>query len=104
MILIGQSIPYGNPGISCQFFHDLLSVSAIFYPVKHSAKHPCGIRDALFLPNLGTLGIQIGYSHSQIMGRHLKRTAGPSTSLFKNQGDVFSLQLPVGDAFAFFIL
>ena len=39
--------------IFCQFFYDILSIATIFDSVKHTSQNSCGIRNALFLSNLG---------------------------------------------------
>ena len=52
----GQAIPYGNTGVFCQIFHDGLGKTTVLNTVVHSAQHPGGIGNGLFLAHLRTAG------------------------------------------------
>mgnify|MGYP005766885567 CR=1 FL=1 len=92
MVLVCQPVPHGNARIFCQFLHDLLPVSAVLNTVKHPSQHSGSVRYTFLFSNLRTGRIQVSGSHTQIVGRHLKRTAGAGAGLLKNQRDIFSPQ------------
>ena len=104
MELIGQSVPYRDLRVSGQFFHDLLSVAPVFNTVEHAGQYPGRIGDTLLFADLGSLRIQIGRPHAQVMARDLKGTAGPGAGLLKDQGNVPALKITVGDSLFLLIL
>ena len=53
MEFIGQAVPYRNPCILCQLFHNILPETAVFDSFVHSSQHPCCIGNAFLLPDLG---------------------------------------------------
>ena len=104
MIFVGQTVPYRNSCIFRQFFHDFLPKATIFNSFVHAAQDLCCIRDAFFFTDLGSLRIQIGGSHAQVMCRHFKRTAGSGTGLFENQCYIFPAQRVCQNSFFLFLL
>ena len=99
--LVGQPVEHRHPGIVRQGVHDLLAVAPVLDAVEHPAQHPGGVGDGLLLADLGALGVQIGAAHAQVRGRDLEGAAGAGGGFFKDQGDVFSGEHPVGDAALF---
>ena len=91
MVFICKAIPHGNTCVFCQFLHDLLSESAVFNSVIDSSQNPGSVTDTLFLADLGAFWIQIGGSHSQVVGCHLKGTASPGAGLFKDKSYISAL-------------
>ena len=104
MELIGESVPYGNLGILSEFLNDGLLEAAVLDPVKHSCQDARRVCNALFFTDLGSAGIKVGSSHTKVMSRHFKGAACTGAGLFKDQGDIFSLAVTVGDALFLFIL
>ena len=97
MKLIGQAVPYRNTGVVCQILHDLLAVATVLDAVKHPSQHPGGVGDGLLFTDLAAGGVQIGHFHAQIVGGHLKATAGAGGGLFKDQSNIFAPQLVMTD-------
>ena len=87
--LIGQAVPHRNTGVVCQILHDLLAVATVLDAVKHPAQHPGGVGDGLLFADLAAGGVQIGHFHAQIVGGHLKATAGAGGGLFKDSEQYF---------------
>ena len=105
MKFVCKTIPHRHACILCKFFHDFLSIAAVFDSFIHPAKHTCRVRNTLLIPNLRPLRIQISGSHAQIMGSHLKGTSGPSAGFFKNQRYILTFMHICGkDSFFLFIL
>ena len=103
MGFIGQSVPHRNPCIFCQFFHNLLSESAIFDSIKHTSQNTCGIRNTFLFSNLGTARIKICHMHTQIMCGYLERASGSCTCLLENQCNIFSNQTVMHDSLMFLL-
>ena len=95
--LVGEAVPHGNGGVAGQLLHHLLAVAPVFDAVEHGGQHPGGVGDAFLFAQLGA-GVQIGDVHTQVVPGHLEAAAGAGTALFKDQGDVFALEIFVGDA------
>ena len=81
-----------------QLLHQLLAEAPVLDAVKHAAQHPGGVGDGLLHADLATGGAQVGAAHTQVLGGHLKGAAGAGGGLFKDEGHVLALQVPVGDA------
>ena len=96
--LVGKAVEHGHPGVLGQLLHDLLAEAPVLDAVKHAAQDPCGVGNGLLDADLGAGGSQVGGSHAQILGGHLKGAEGAGGGLFKNQGNVLPLQVAVGDA------
>ena len=90
MELIGQAVPYRDSGITIQVLHDLLPVSPVLNPVKHTAQNPRCIGNAFLFTYLAPGGIQIGTVHSQVISSDLKGAASARARFLKDQGDIFS--------------
>ena len=95
---VGEAVHNGNAGILCQLLHQLLTVTAVLDAVKHPAQDTGGVSKGLLHADLAAGGAQIGRSHAKVLTGHLKGAAGAGGGLFKNQSDVLSLQIAVGDA------
>ena len=72
MEFIGQTIPYRNTCMFCQFFYDFLTVTTVFNTIIHSSQYAGSICDTFLFTNLGTTGIQISTSHTQIISSYFK--------------------------------
>ena len=91
VILICKSVPYRNSCIMSQLLYNLLSKASVLNTVVHPAQNSGCICNTLLFSDLRAGWIQISGTHSQIMGCHLKGTAGSGTGLFKDQRHIFSL-------------
>ena len=90
MIFIGQSVPYRYTCISGKLLNNALFKATILNAIKHTAKYARCILNTLLLTDLRALWIQIGHTHSHIMGCYLKRTSRSCTCLFEDQSNVLT--------------
>ena len=90
MIFIGQTVPHRNACIGAERLYDLLAETAVFDSVIDASQHAGSIRDALFLADLGSAGIQIGDMHSEIIRCDLEGAAGTGTGLLEDQSDILA--------------
>ena len=90
MVFIGQTVPYRNTCMRCQFFNDFLTKSSVLDSFIHSSKNSCCVCNAFFLADLGSCRIQISSSHTQVMSSYFKRTTGSGTCFFKNKSYIFT--------------
>ena len=104
MEFVGQAVPYGHLGIFCQFLHNILSEATIFDTLEHACQYSGSIGNAFLFADLGSGGIQISRSHSQIMGCHFKSTSGTGTGLLKDQRYILASESIYGDSFFLLIL
>ena len=102
MIFVCQTVPNRNSCIFCKIFYNFLTKSTVLDTIIHSSKNSCSICNALFLADLGASWIQIGASHSQIMGCHLEGTTCSGTGFLKDQGNIFALVI-LGKLTGFFL-
>ena len=101
---IGQAVPHRDTGEPAQILHDFLPVTPVLDSIVHPSQHPGGIGYALLLANLRGRGIQEGAVHSQVIGGNLKGAAGAGGGFLKNQRNILSLAVFVGDALLFLCL
>ena len=90
MIFVCQTVPNRNSCIFCKIFYNFLTKSTVLNTIIHSSKNSCSICNALFLADLGASWIQIGASHSKIMGCHLEGTTCSGAGFLKDQGNIFA--------------
>ena len=93
MKLIGKTVPHRNIAVFGKLLHDLLTVTSVFYTVKHAGQNPCGICDRFLFAYLGTRRIKVSHMHAQILCSHLKGTSGPGGSLLEYQSDIPAVEL-----------
>ena len=92
MKFVGQAVPDRNLGVLREFFNDVLSEAAVFDAVKHGGKNSRGIRDRLFLSDLGARRIKVSRSHAEIVRADFKCASGARACFLENQGNILPAQ------------
>ncbi len=87
-----QAIPNHHTGVFGEILHDVLTVTAVFDTVVHTAQHTGGIGDALLLTHLGTRRAEVSHLRTLVVGTHFERAASTRGVLFKKKYDVLALE------------
>mgnify|MGYP006974605941 CR=1 FL=1 len=90
MEFVGQAVPYGNTRILGKLLNDLLTVTAVFNTVIHSAKHTRGVGNAFLFADLRSRRVEIGHAHAKVACGNLKGATGTGAGLFKDEGDILA--------------
>ncbi len=85
VVLIGQAVPDRHARVPGDLLDNLLPETAVFDALVDPAQHPGRIGDTLLLADLRAGRIQIRRPHPEVMGSHLKGTAGPGAGLLEDQ-------------------
>ena len=87
-----QPVPNHDAGVFSEVFHDILTVSAVFDTVVHTAEHTGRICDALLLAHLGTRRAEVGHLRPLVVCSHLEGAARTRGILFKKEDDVLAFE------------
>ena len=93
MELIGKSVPHRHACVLGKLLHYLLTEAPVLYSVKHSAKNPCCICDALLLAYLAALGIQVCGTHTKVVSSYLEGASGSGTGLLEDECHILAAKL-----------
>ena len=90
MPLVGEPVPYGNPGVARELLHDVLVEAAELDAVVERAEHVRGVGDALFATEVRSLGSEVGDVGALVIGRDLEGRSGAGRVLLEYQRDVLA--------------
>ena len=101
VVIVGQAIPNGNAGESCELFHGILAEAAEEDAIEEATEHASGVFDAFLVSEVDIVLIQIFGVSALVLSGDEAGIPGSGRALFENEGDIAPVQEITADAGVF---